>query len=146
MTGIVLLILRAGMALVLYAFLGWALYVLWRDLHQQQKATQEHQKSAEIWLVIELDEDTQTRRFQGTEVILGRDPTCTCTLPSETVSVRHARFLFHHAQWWIEDLKSTNGTYLNAEAVQVPTVVTPGDVIRCGAVVLTISEGSQNER
>ncbi|MFN2151649.1 MAG: FHA domain-containing protein [Anaerolineales bacterium] len=145
MTGIVLLILRAGMALALYAFLGWALYILWQDLRQQQKATQEGQYSPEIWLKIEVDEETQTRRFRGTEITIGRDPTCECALPSETVSVRHARFSFHHAQWWIEDLKSTNGTYLNAESVRVPTVVTASDVIRCGAVTFTVLEESEVE-
>ncbi|MFN2151813.1 MAG: FHA domain-containing protein [Anaerolineales bacterium] len=139
MSGIALLIARTLLAVILYTFLGWALFTLWQSLRQQKK-TIENQQPPEIWLVIKMEGSTQNRQFRGSEITLGRDPTCECALSSETVSARHARFSFHHAQWWLEDLKSTNGTFLNGDPIQTPVVVVPGDQIRCGEVILNIPE------
>lgn len=139
MTGMLLLIIRSALAITLYLFLAWALITVWQDLRKQKKSI-ENQQPPEIWITIRFGEVTQNRQFRGNEIILGRDPICECTLPSETVSARHARFSYHHGQWWLEDLKSTNGTFLNGESVQIPVVVAPGDQIRCGEVILSIPE------
>ena len=37
---------------------------------------------------------------------------------------------FHHGQWWLEDLGSTNGTFLNKNQIAVPTVIITGDQIQ----------------
>ncbi|MEW6406714.1 MAG: FHA domain-containing protein, partial [Chloroflexota bacterium] len=55
-------------------------------------------------------------------------------------STHHARLSFSRGQWWVEDLESTNGTLLNQELVTAPTVVTPGDQLRCGEATLTIEK------
>jgi hypothetical protein len=137
MTGILLLIARAALALVLYAFLSWVILTLWQDL-RQEKNNLENRRLPEIRLQIRLIGSIQSRQFQGNEIILGRDPTCECVLSSETVSARHARLSYHHGQWWLEDLKSTNGTLLNQKTVETEIVVVPGDEIRCGEVVISI--------
>jgi pSer/pThr/pTyr-binding forkhead associated (FHA) protein len=62
-------------------------------------------------------------------------------LDDPTVSNTHARLSYHHGQWWLEDLRSTNGTFLNDEAVASPLVVTDGDVVRCGQVQFTLAPG-----
>jgi pSer/pThr/pTyr-binding forkhead associated (FHA) protein len=56
----------------------------------------------------------------------------------DTVSARHARLSYHHNQWWVEDLQSRNGTYLNDERVSVPTVIVSGDELRYGQVATLI--------
>ncbi len=140
MTGTVLLIVRTALAVSLYIFLGWVLVTLWRDLRRQQKESLVSQKPPEIQLAIQFGENTHYQKYQGSEITLGRDPTCECILSSESVSARHARFSFHHNQWWIEDLKSTNGTFLNGEPVIISAVITVGDQIRCGDVIVTIQE------
>ena len=137
MTGIILLIARTALALVLYAFLSWVIFTLWQDLRQQKKNL-ENQRLPEIWLQIELEDTCQSRQFRGDEITLGRDPTCECVLRSETVSARNARLAFHHGQWWLEDLKSTNGTLLNLDNVTTEVVIVPGDEIRCGEVVINL--------
>jgi pSer/pThr/pTyr-binding forkhead associated (FHA) protein len=137
MTGILVLIARTALAIIIYIFLGWALITLWQDLRKQKKSI-ESQQPPEIWLTIRVGEIIQNRQFRGTEILLGRDPICECILPSDTVSARHARLSYHHGQWWLEDLKSTNGTVLNGDPIQVPVVVVPGDQIRCGEVFLSI--------
>ncbi len=79
------------------------------------------------------------RHFAQPEIILGRDPGSDVPLLDDTVSARHARMTYHHGQWWLEDLASTNGTFLNNTPISMQTVITSGDEISCGSVSLTIS-------
>jgi len=139
MTGVILLLIRATLAVALYAFLCWALIAIWRDLRQQKETIQSEQPP-EISLQFQSDDGVHSRVFLGTEITLGRDPACELTLPSDTVSARHARFTHHHGQWWLEDLKSTNGTLINGEILTTAIVVIPGDQIYCGDVKIIILE------
>jgi pSer/pThr/pTyr-binding forkhead associated (FHA) protein len=70
------------------------------------------------------------------EVIIGRDPHCEYPIPDETISAHHARLSFHHNQWWLEDLRSTNGTLLNGEKVDIPTIIVSGDEVCLGTIHL----------
>ena len=72
---------------------------------------------------------------------IGRDPNCEITLAENAISAHHARFRFHHNQWWIEDMQSTNGTFLNDERLQTSTVIMDGDDLRVGSVVFSIHLG-----
>lgn len=138
MSGIPLLILRILATLSLYAFTGWALYLLWRDL-QIQSALLSARKVTPISLHIQSpDQPDKTIHFTGAEIIIGRQPECHCPLNDETASAHHARLSYHHNQWWVEDLQSTNGTKLNGERITVPTVLISGDVIICGHTTLTV--------
>lgn len=139
MSALVLLILRSVAALALYAFLGSALWLLWRDLRKQQQRVALRQ-AAPLLLQVELDGRSRLERFTSPEITIGRDPGCECSLASKTVSARHARLSYHHGHWWLEDLGSTNGTLLNQEFVTAPTVVTPGDQIRCGEAKLGVTK------
>lgn len=136
MSGIVVLIVRAIVSLMLYAFLGTALYIIWQDLQMQSELV----KAAQVPLmtISPISDDTSPMEYSVPEVIIGRDPLCNCAIPDETVSSRHARLSYHHNQWWLEDLNSTNGTFLNDDRVYTPTVVIAGDEIRCGQIVLKI--------
>jgi len=139
MSGIILLILRAGMAITLYAFLGWGLWLLWRDLkHQQTSLT--YQQVAPLIMKVAIGDTRRVQHFTAMEITIGRDPGCECVIDSKTVSTRHAQLCFERGQWWVEDLESTNGTLLNQEPVTAPTVLTPGDQLRCGEATLTIEQ------
>jgi pSer/pThr/pTyr-binding forkhead associated (FHA) protein len=46
--------------------------------------------------------------------------------------------LFRQKQWWVEDLESTNGTYLNQVQVTTSTILTDGDKLTLGKVDITI--------
>jgi pSer/pThr/pTyr-binding forkhead associated (FHA) protein len=138
MTGIIALIFRIVLAGALYAFLGWALYTLWSDLRRQTRDPSIQKVPTMIITVGEGDAQTTTE-FTMPVIVIGRDPTCDLVLQEEIVSSHHARLSYHHNQWWIEDLQSTNGTYLNDERLYTATVVVSGDEIVCGQVRLTIS-------
>jgi pSer/pThr/pTyr-binding forkhead associated (FHA) protein len=137
---IVLLILRLLLALALYAFLGWALWLLWRDLRSQPQRPSA--AAAPLTLTLAGDEAAPAMRFTRPEVLIGRQPDCDCRLDDKTISARHARLSFHHGQWWVEDLNSKNGTFLNQQRLSEPLVLASGDELRCGQVLLQIHIGA----
>ncbi len=141
MSEVIFLGLRILLAAALYAFLGLAIWVLWRDLRQAPRAAEEPIPPLNI--TITLEGETQSRQFTLPEVIIGRSPQSQCRLPSNTVSTRHARLFFRQGHWWIEDLGSTNGTFLNADPLTKATIVVSGDKIRCGEAELVIAPESE---
>jgi pSer/pThr/pTyr-binding forkhead associated (FHA) protein len=119
------------------------LATIWRDFRQQSQDIL-HRRVPSI-LITPLDiDDTPVLEFNKPEVIIGRDQTCDYPLPDDAVSSRHVRLAFHHNQWWVEDLQSTNGTFLNDDRIYTATVVISGDEVRCGKInlLLTISDKS----
>jgi hypothetical protein len=142
MSGLILLLLRIALAISLYAFLGWGLYTLWQDL-KEQASTLVSRQPPPITLSGLLAVESGPYRFITPEITIGRDPACDCTLDDQTVSAQHTRLSFHQGQWWVEDLRSTNGTFLNQESVVAPLVITNGDELRCGQVVFSISIGEK---
>jgi pSer/pThr/pTyr-binding forkhead associated (FHA) protein len=71
-------------------------------------------------------------------VTIGRAPDSTLVLDDDYVSSRHARLMPQQGRWVIEDMGSTNGTYLDRSRVSVPTVVPLGTPIRIGKTVLEL--------
>ncbi len=133
MSGTILLALRLILAALLYLFLGWTLLVLWRDLTRQGRQAASRRAPPII-----LRGQDQSLRFNTQEVTIGRDPASSCILEDRTVSAHHARLFYRQGQWWIEDLRSTNGTYLNQEPVSTLLVLAHGDELRFGQVVMDI--------
>jgi pSer/pThr/pTyr-binding forkhead associated (FHA) protein len=139
MSGIILLGLRTLAAVSLYAFLGWALFLLWKSLRQDALEIASRQVKPLSLLVVLPDEtEPVLLHFTSNDVAIGREMDCECQLQHGTVSARHARLMYHHNQWWLDDLQSTNGTKLNDELVQTPTIVVNGDTIKCGEAILTV--------
>lgn len=143
MSGTIVLILRILLALALYVFIGWVIWTIWQDL-KRTGSRAETQKVRVLRLEVRLKKRPVIyRSFSQPEVTLGRDPVCDVPLDDEAVSARHARLSFHHGQWWIEDLVSTNGTSLNHEKLTTATVLTSGDEIRCGKARLAVNLGGE---
>lgn len=139
MSGSIVLALRIITALALYGFLGWVLIFLYREV-QNQGFSLANRRIPGINIVIRQGRSSPVlKHFSQSEIILGRDPGCDIPLTDNTVSTRHAQLTYHHGQWWLEDLASTNGTILNKTKVSMPTVITSGDEIKCGATRLIIS-------
>lgn len=138
-SGTILLILRLAILLSLYSFVAWALYILWRDFRCQVREVSEPQ-APPIRIKL-ISEDSAGAEFWNAEVFIGRDPACEFPIDDPTISARHARLSYHHGHWWVEDLQSTNGTLLNQDRVQEPLVITNGDQLRCGQIMLEVEVG-----
>ena len=75
----------------------------------------------------------------GDDVTLGRAAGCQITLDDTFVSSLHARVYRRDGNYVVEDLGSTNGTYLNRKRVAGPMVAQRGDRLQVGNVVLELT-------
>jgi Inner membrane component of T3SS, cytoplasmic domain len=73
-----------------------------------------------------------------TQITIGRSDDATLVLTDDYASTRHARLFPQDGQWLVEDLGSTNGTYLDRQKVTQPTPVPVGVPIRIGKTVLEL--------
>jgi pSer/pThr/pTyr-binding forkhead associated (FHA) protein len=138
MIATLVLLLRLILAIALYAFLGWALWSLLREFKQQGDKLAA-QKKPGITLSIKTDQGQESKRqFSQSQIMIGRDSKCDVTAMDEALSAHHARLTHHHGQWWLEDLNSTNGTFLNREKLTTAAVVITGDHFKCGNTVFGI--------
>lgn len=131
------------MAVLLYGFLGWAVYTLWRDIRIQSELIA-LRKIPEITLSFYAGEELISQRFQVPDLLVGREQICDVILDEKTVSAEHARLSFHHGNWWVKDLESRNGTYLNDELLVTQTVLTSGDEIQLGQTTLQVDIAGHN--
>lgn len=138
MIATIVLALRFTLAITLYAFLGWALFTLLQELRQQGNKLST-QKKLGITFYIRIEDGRESvRHFSQPEIVVGRDTNCDLSVMDETLSAHHARVTFHHGQWWLEDLNSTNGIFLNREKLTTPAVVITGDEFKCGNTIFGI--------
>jgi len=74
----------------------------------------------------------------GAPVLLGRANDSTLVLDDDYASTRHARISLQDGRWVVEDLGSTNGTYLGNRKVDGPTPMEVGVPVRVGKTVLEL--------
>ncbi len=79
------------------------------------------------------------RTFElGDEVTVGRASGCGVALDDAFTSQLHARLFRHDGETWIEDLGSTNGTFVNARKLASPVPLHLGDRLQVGRTVLEV--------
>ncbi|MDP2778412.1 MAG: FHA domain-containing protein [Anaerolineales bacterium] len=147
MSGSIVLALRLITALALFGFLGWVLVFLYREVNRQGLSLADRKVPGISISVRDKHGNPTIKHFSQPEIMLGRDPACDILIMDDTASTKHAQLTYHHGQWWLEDLASTNGTSLNETPVNMPTVITSGDEIKCGStrLIITLSENVLNE-
>jgi hypothetical protein len=153
-----LLILRLAMALMLYGFLGLAFMILWRSLRQGQIDNTPVPMPAMLVLEEEPEAEaaigapagggapttagaaTDTTEAQRcplrTVTAIGRADDNTLVLQDPFASAHHALILWREERWYLEDLDSHNGTYLNGKRLTGPQPLASGDHIGIGQTIL----------
>jgi pSer/pThr/pTyr-binding forkhead associated (FHA) protein len=71
-------------------------------------------------------------------LLIGRGPDAAIRLDDDYVSTRHARVASDGEQWYVEDLGSTNGTYVGTARITQPTTITLGTQVRIGKTILEL--------
>lgn len=70
--------------------------------------------------------------------IIGRNPECALILDDDFASGRHARIFQRDNAWFVEDLGSTNGTFVGTERLTGPVRVEAGSTLRIGKTVIEL--------
>lgn len=71
-------------------------------------------------------------------ILIGRGSDAAIRLDDDYVSTRHARIAASGDQWFVEDLGSTNGTYVGTARISQPTTISLGTQIRVGKTIIEL--------
>ena len=80
----------------------------------------------------------ESAELAGGVVLIGRSADCQLILEDDYVSTRHARVVAGASGLYIEDLGSTNGTYVNGARITAPTAISLSDSLRIGKTMLKL--------
>ena len=152
MPNLVLDLLKYVFLLVLYIFVARAVRAVYVELKPPEARRQPRKRSAAPTpakpparkskkppgraVVIEGDNFKGKGFTLGTEFTVGRDEKCDLALDDAYVSQMHARIFSRGEGFVVEDLGSTNGTYLNQRRITSPVELQRGDRVKIGKTVL----------
>ena len=77
-----------------------------------------------------------TYSLEGDQIIIGRDSANGVTINDSEISRKHARLTFQGGKYVLEDLGSTNGTFVNGQRLAGPAVLRSGDVVSLGEQIV----------
>ena len=151
MTPFALTAIQVGVVALIYLFVWRAVRTLSLDLRGKRDApppptpkrprTERKQKGerppASVAIVDDRGKRVGTYRLTGT-ISVGRAEQATIRLADTYASQQHARLVQRNGGWVIEDLGSTNGTFVNEHRVETPTPVKAGDKVRIGTTTLEL--------
>jgi pSer/pThr/pTyr-binding forkhead associated (FHA) protein len=148
-----LFVLRLCLLALLYLFFFRVLRAVWAEItppkpvrapapvaaagRKAKRAKARAPKRSEL-LVLEPPDQRGRTYPLGDEITLGRAAGCHVTVDDTYVSQIHARVFARDGQYLVEDLGSTNGTYLNRKKVSGPMVMQRGDRLQVGNTVLEL--------
>ncbi|MCG5219670.1 FHA domain-containing protein FhaB/FipA [Streptosporangium sp. KLBMP 9127] len=152
MSELTLLLIRLAFLAVLWFFVIAAVGVIRTDLFGTRTAAAPARKAAKPAKIAAKPKKGEPRQMvvtggplQGTTIDLtetpitiGRANDATLVLSDDYASSRHARLFPQDGQWIVEDLGSTNGTYLDRSKVTRPMPVPLGVPIRIGKTVIEL--------
>jgi len=143
----VMLVLRIAIVLLLYFFLWQVLRVMIRELAaigQAGLTTSPHSPYGHLVVLRSGQSGVAVGKMfpLSPSTIIGRSMEhCEIALNDSFLSQQHARLELRGNQWVLEDLNSTNGTFVNDIEVRGATVVEEGDIIRIGRIELRLVSG-----
>jgi pSer/pThr/pTyr-binding forkhead associated (FHA) protein len=139
---------------LLYLFFLRVLRAVWAELRppapapppppasparRREAAPQGRRRKGAGHLVIVAPAEQKGRSFDlDGELTVGRAAGCQVALEDNYVSQLHARVFTRDGGVWVEDLGSTNGTYLNDQRVSAPLVLRRGDQLKVGSTVMEL--------
>jgi pSer/pThr/pTyr-binding forkhead associated (FHA) protein len=144
----VLDVLKIALLALLYFFIWRAVRTVVGDLYgpRQPRARRRQPKArparggkvpTKVLVMDERGRKLASHRLNGT-LQIGRAASCQIRLNDTYISQLHAKISERNGAWVVEDLGSTNGTYLNQRKVTAPTEISAGDRIRLGKTILEV--------
>ncbi len=105
---------------------------------QKQKAPPKRRGSPTHVAVVQGVNSGITADLANAPILIGRGNDAAIRLDDDYVSTRHARIAASGDQWYVEDLGSTNGTYLGTQRLTQPTTIGLGAQVRIGKTILEL--------
>ena len=101
----------------------------------------QERKRRQLYLKVVQPSDHAGRTFDlDDELTIGRSPGCGVAMPDDIyTSTLHARLFRRNDQLWVEDLGSTNGTFVNAEQIAKAVRLGRGDHLQIGSTVFEVA-------
>jgi hypothetical protein len=131
------LVLRLGFVGLLYLFLWQVLRVTMRDLTQAAQQPQKRRSNRAKLVVIdpaESDLNAGASFNIGSKATVGRRTDCTLVIEEPFVSAVHAEIEARNHAWYVTDLDSTNGTFVNGRQVTGTAYIETDDVVQFGRI------------
>jgi pSer/pThr/pTyr-binding forkhead associated (FHA) protein len=152
MQGLMLQLTRVGFLLLLWLFIWSVLRILRTDIYAPTGAVMvrrglalrgsllpRQRRTVARTLVVTDGALSGTRITLGSQpVLIGRADDSTLVLTDDYASTRHARLSQRGSEWYVEDLGSTNGTYLDRAKVTTAVRVPLGTPVRIGKTVIEL--------
>ena len=92
------------------------------------------------------DPNGHEHRLSSQTATIGRAIECDIVIASKSVSREHTRIRRDGRRWFVDDLGSTNGTYLNSERVIGSLAIMDGDILKVGAVLFVFHDPETTTR
>jgi hypothetical protein len=144
-------LLKIFLLLLLYLFFLRVLRAVWAEINPPKATEPVHPKRERSprratgrrggppVLRLVAPAELKGRTYQlGEEITIGRAAGCQVTIDDTYASQLHARVFQRDGQIYVEDIGSTNGTYLNRKKVTGPMVVQRGDQLQIGNTILEL--------
>lgn len=154
MSELTITLLRVGYLALLWVFVFTAIGVIRRDLVAARPGRLRRGRAAEadgtasapyapspppgVLHVLEGPLAGREVPLHGSPVLIGRTESCTLVIDDDYTSSRHARVFPSGERWMIEDLDSTNGTFVDQVRISQPIALEPGSSVRIGQSVLEL--------
>ena len=153
MSELTLFLIRVAYLAILWIFVLSAISVIRSDMFgarvpeaargvggkaPKQKAPPKRRGSPTQVVVTQGSNTGITASLAQAPILIGRGNDAAIKLDDDYVSTRHARIAASGDQWFVEDLGSTNGTYIGTVRITQPTTITLGTQVRIGKTILEL--------
>ena len=91
-----------------------------------------------VFVISQGNQAGLSAELSGGVIMIGRGADCQLILDDDYVSTRHARVVSTPDGIYVEDLGSTNGTYVNGQRITAPTTITLADTVRIGKAMMRL--------
>lgn len=155
MSGLTLLVIKLGYLAILWLFVLSAVSVIRTDVFgakspapktkkpgtassKARKSSRRLRGKPKQLVIIDGPNQGQSIPLGNEPILLGRGTDAAIRLNDDYVSTRHTRFATNGDQWFVEDVGSTNGTYIGNQRVTSPVAITVGVPVRLGKTIVEL--------
>ncbi|HEY6932312.1 MAG TPA: FHA domain-containing protein [Marmoricola sp.] len=153
MSELTLVLIRFAYLAILWIFVLAAISVVRSDMFGARMPATEQEKRArpkrskppkprrgaprEV-VIVEGANAGESVSLDGAPLLIGRGSDAAIRLDDDYVSTRHAQIAASGDQWYVEDLGSTNGTYVGSSRITQATAISLGTKVRIGKTILEL--------